>query len=234
MNSNKLNNTNISFVVFDLDGVLVDTVSSWVWIHEHFGLNNDKSYYAYMNDEIDDHEFMRRDIALWLGKRNKMHIQEIEQILEGVPIMHGFYETMKCLRFLGIQTAIVSAGLENLALRVAKLGRIDHVLANALEIDEDGYLTGEGLLRVGLKGKGKAMTELLEEAGIEPKSVAAVGNGDIDIPMFKVSSLGIAFDPLDEQIREDADVVIINKDLTEILPYICDLDSLPNSIRPGK
>ena len=46
MNENNFNGTDISFVVFDLDGVLADTISSWVWIHEHFGVNNDVSYYG--------------------------------------------------------------------------------------------------------------------------------------------------------------------------------------------
>lgn len=60
------------FVAFDLDGVLVDTFSSWVWMHKHFDVNNDHSLYAYQRGEIDYLEFMRRDIQLWLEKKEGM------------------------------------------------------------------------------------------------------------------------------------------------------------------
>ena len=51
-------------VVFDLDGVLVDIQSSWDWVHRHFGVDNDESLAQYLAGQIDDLEFMRRDIAL--------------------------------------------------------------------------------------------------------------------------------------------------------------------------
>ena len=113
-------------IIFDLDGVLADTVSSWVWLHDHFGVNNDASYYEYMAGKIDDAEFMRRDIALWLGKQKKLHITDIEQILDKIPIMPGFTETMAILDFLNITAAIVSGGLNHLAHRIAKIGHIPH------------------------------------------------------------------------------------------------------------
>ena len=62
---------NYKFVAFDLDGVLVDTFSSWVWMHEYFGVNNDHSLFAYQRGEIDYLEFMRRDIQLWLEKKKE-------------------------------------------------------------------------------------------------------------------------------------------------------------------
>lgn len=230
MVNKKHNGANFSFIIFDLDGVLVDTVSSWVWIHEHFGVNNDLSYYAYMNNEIDDNEFMRRDIALWLDKKKELHIDEVQQILNSVPIMPGFEATMKTLRHLNIQTAIVSAGLEQLANRVGNLGGIDHILANGLETDKDGFLTGEGILRVTLRDKGEIVRQLISKLDLDPNAIAAIGNGEIDIQMFDESGLGIAFNPHDERIKESADVVIINKNLTEILKYICKIDHLPDEL----
>jgi len=55
-------------VVFDMDGVLADVESSWVYVHRHFGVNNDHSLFAYLRGEIDDLEFIRRDINLWKQK----------------------------------------------------------------------------------------------------------------------------------------------------------------------
>ena len=50
-----------SLILFDMDGVLVDTISSWSFIHQHYGLNNEASVKAYVKGEIDDSEFIRRD-----------------------------------------------------------------------------------------------------------------------------------------------------------------------------
>ena len=213
-------NHKISFVVFDLDGVLADTISSWVYLHEYYGVNNDAAYEAYMNGEIDDHEFMRRDIKLWLEIEKRLHISKIQQILDTIPIMTGFSETMDALNDRGIERAIISAGLDNLADRVAKLGGVKYVLANGLELDDNGYLTGEGILRVKLRDKGLVVKDLIGKLDLEPNSVVAVGNGEIDIPMFKATGLGIAFNPHDSKIRKSADIVIEEKNLTEILKYI--------------
>lgn len=230
-----INNSNqapeISFIIFDLDGVLADTISSWVYIHEHFCVNNDVSYYAYINNEIDDQEFMRRDIALWLGKKPRLHIDEIQKILNSVPIMHGFKTMMVALKHLGIGTAIVSAGLQQLANRIGELGGIEHIMANGLELDKDGYLTGEGILHVSLKAKGEIVRRLISQLGLNAKTIAAVGNGNIDIQMFQESALGIAFNPHDQEIVDSADVVIYNKNLKEILNHICLSDDLPDDLK---
>ncbi len=231
MTNKKLNNSEIKFMVFDLDGVLVDTVSSWVWVHNHFGVNNDDSYEKYMKNEIDDNEFMRSDISLWLSKKELLHIDEIRSILSKVPIMPGFSETMEILKYLGVEIAIVSSGLEPLAQRVARLGGIPHFYANGLEIDKNGYLTGEGILQVKLRAKGERVKELESDLGYDSASTAAVGNGETDIPMFQATGLGIAFNPIDKNPVEKADAVVYEKNLTKILQYICDLNELPLELK---
>ncbi len=40
----KIDNTEkIKLVIFDMDGVLADTISSWKSIHDYFGTSNEKS-----------------------------------------------------------------------------------------------------------------------------------------------------------------------------------------------
>ncbi len=231
MEGDILNNSKVKLIVFDLDGVLVDTVSSWVWVHNYYGVNNDASYEKYMRQEIDDEEFMRSDIALWLKKQKRIHISEIQKILDSVPIMPGFELTIKALKYLDIQIAIVSSGLDPLAQRVGRLGGITHILANGLRTDKNGYLTGEGILKVKLRAKGKPVEQLVTSMSIEPESTIAVGNGETDIPMFQASGLGIAFNPIDDQPAQNADVVIYEKNLTEILRHVCEVDELPSELR---
>jgi len=207
-------------VAFDLDGVLVDTISSWVWVHRHFGLDNDAALARYEAGEIDDWEFMRHDIALWTSRQKGFCLSDLTRILDTVPIMPGAEELVRRLRKAGTKTAIVSGGLEPLAARVARTVGIDRCLANGLEADEDGRLLGDGILKVALNDKATPLLELLEEMGIAPERCAAVGNSYIDIPMFEVTGFGVAFDPHDERVRQAADVVIEEKDLTHAIQYL--------------
>ena len=52
-------------VVFDCDGVLVDSVSSWKTLHDHFGTDNSHNLTRFINGELTDVEFMRSDIQMW-------------------------------------------------------------------------------------------------------------------------------------------------------------------------
>ncbi|MCD6461268.1 MAG: HAD-IB family phosphatase [Thermoplasmata archaeon] len=207
-------------VAFDLDGVLADVWSSWDWVHSHYGTNNEESYLAYKRGEIDDSEFMRRDIALWKSRKKPLHYRDIERTLEEVRLMKGARETVQTLREHGIKTAVVSAGLMPLAKRVARETGIEYVYANDLAVDGEGYILGEGVLKVALDDKATPFLSFLAEIDVEPHEAAAVGNSYIDIPMMKKAGLGIAFNADDDDVARAADVVIEEKDLRFILPHI--------------
>jgi phosphoserine phosphatase len=223
--------TKYKLIVFDLDGVLAVPISSWVWVHDHFDVNNDDSFEKYNRNEIDDDEFMRSDIALWLERKNPINISEIEEILAAIPITPGFSETMEVLKYLGLEVAIVSSGLEPLAKRVGDLGGMSHVLANGLETDDLGNLTGNGVLGVSLRAKGEPVERLVNELGFDKNETVAVGNGETDIPMLDASGLGIAFNPINERLIQHADVTIFNKNLRGILKHLCDLEKLPEGLK---
>lgn len=208
------------FAAFDLDGVLVDTVSSWVWVHDYFNVNNDHSLHAYFKGEIDYEEFMRRDIALWLSKKEKIKLQDIQEILTTAPLIHGAKELLTKLKENSVKTAIISCGIDILANRIAQELGIEFVVANGLEIDGESFLTGEGILRIELADKGKPLKKLLKVNGVESENCVAVGNSYSDVRMFEVSGLGIAFNPSDEFVKQKADVVIEGKNLLEAIPHL--------------
>jgi len=208
--------------IFDMDGVLIEEVSSWVIIHDHFGVNNERSVKDYVEGRIDDFEFMRRDIALWRKKRHPLHIDDMKEILNNATFMPGAEETFHRLREKGIKTAIVSGGLLCVAKPLAERLGIDIVLANGLEVDHDGYLTGEGILNVPLNDKGTVVRNLLKELGIKKEDSFATGNSYIDVSMFRETGLGIAFNPNDDVVRREADVVIEEKNLKMVLEHVED------------
>ncbi|MEW6069610.1 MAG: HAD family phosphatase [Candidatus Thermoplasmatota archaeon] len=206
-------------VVFDLDGVLVNIDSSWEFVHEHFGVNNNESLQAYLKSEINDEEFMKRDIMLWL-KNGNLHISKIEGILKDVPIMAGAKETIHELKQYGIKTAIISGGLDILAERVKRALGIDYSIANSLATDSKGFLLGYGILNVALTDKATPLKRLLASTGIKAEDCVAVGNSRFDISMFEVAGFNIAFNACDELVKRYADVIVNSENLIRILPYI--------------
>lgn len=207
-------------VALDCDGVLVDTVSSWQWIHDHFGVDNQDAYEAYFRDEIDGIEFMRRDIALWKGIDPDISLDRIKAILMRIPAMRGIDELTSALARSGCRTVIISGGLDLLVDEMVKRIGAWRGYSNGLGSDEHGRLTGEGILKVEPRTKQVPLAEVMDEMGIGRKDVAAVGDTRGDTSMFDLSAMKIAFNPQDDIIRSRADVVIEEKDLTRLVDVL--------------
>jgi phosphoserine phosphatase len=204
-------------VAFDMDGVLVDHASSWTWVHEHFKVDNEVSLVAYIEGRIDDREFMRRDIEKWLSIRSDLCLEDIDEILRPVPVIPGIKETVSMLRSKGMRCVIVSGGLDMAARRIAEQNGFDDHIANSLACDENGRLTGEGVLRVELTNKRRALERFQEKYGVPAERTVAIGNSFVDVSMFSASGLSIAFNPIDETVERSADVVLRSKDLRDVL-----------------
>ena len=207
-------------MAFDMDGVLVDIKSSWVHVHQHYGVNNEHSLEAYLKGEIDDKEFIRRDVALWMEKDPELKMEDVKRILSTAPLMDGAVKTIATLRDNGVRTAIVSAGIDLLAERVATELGMDMFYANGFVADCTGTLTGEGVLNVRLDQKGEKLQEIADLFSFDTNDVASVGNSRYDIPMFEVSGLGVAFCPEDDETRNSADEVVEEKNLARILQFL--------------
>ncbi len=207
----------IELIVFDMDGVLVDVLSSWAWVHHHFGVNNEDSLEAYMNGEIDDLEFIGRDLQLWKSFDGDIGREDILEILQGAPLMNGFEECIPVLNEK-YMTAIISGGLKPLAEYIGE-NYFDRIMANDVK-EVDGKLTGEGILEVELKNKGKAFERLLSEIDVDKKETVSIGNSHTDVPMLKRAKIGIAFNPADTKVKKAADIIIEEKDLSLLLEWL--------------
>ena len=207
-------------VCFDMDGVLTRVRSSWCWIHECFGVDNECTYQAYINGEIDESEFMRRDIALWLAKDPKVNIRDIAVMFRDMPLIGGIQETVACLKDNGIRCVIISGGIDKAAEMIAREFGFDDFAADALETYDDGTLTGEGRLIVDLRDKGINVREMIARYGTSKERTVSIGNSFTDIRMFENSAMSIAFNATDPYTEEAATHIVRSDNLADVLEHI--------------
>lgn len=210
----------LKLVALDMDGTLVDIVSSWKSVHEHFQDNNEEGLRAFLANRIDDEEFIRGDIRIWRRHAPKLSVFDIERILAPVPLMPGAKELIAALRSKGVRTAIVSGGVDLLAKRIGRELGIDYVLANGFRTDAAGCLTGEGIVRVPIREKEAVLEGIQRQFGIGPEATGSIGNSEIDVGLFRRSKVGIAFRPEDEAVRRAATTVLPGGDLTAAIPVL--------------
>jgi phosphoserine phosphatase len=212
----------IELVAFDMDGTLIHVESSWAEIHRHLGTSNRDAVADFLAGRIDDHEFIRTDVRLWWNRQPELTVEEIQRILDGIPLMPGAVELFRALRERGVRTAIVSGGLDLLAERIGRQLRVDEVLANGLLAGAHGRLTGEGVVRVPIKGKEGVLAMLQRQWGVDPSRTASVGNSEFDVGLFRRSRIGVAFLPSDHTVRTAATHVVRHPDLRLLLPILLD------------
>ena len=216
-------------VVFDCDGVLVDSVSSWKTLHDGFGTDNSQNLSQFIAGKITDVEFMRSDIAMWKAIREPIHKDELFRMYSGISLMEGARETVKELQDEGVYVAIVSAGVDLFVSSIAAMLKVDDWIANGFEFDDKGFLTDDGVCRLHASGKGDVITRLMEIHGFSPEEIVSVGDSEMDLSMMIEGSKFIGFNPSrDSSIKAftDANVpIVMEKNLSKILDFI----KLPSS-----
>jgi phosphoserine phosphatase len=207
-----------------MDGVLTSVRSSWHWVNLCLDVNNDDILKAYLTGEIDQPEFMRRDIAKWKDASASLCITDLIRFFQEMPLVEGIQETVACLKSNGIRCVIVSGGIE-LAARMIReeFGFDDHV-ADEICITPYGVLTGEGKMNVDLRDKGINVRHFIEKYGTTKERTVSIGNSYSDISMFRNSGLSIAFNPTDDLTKEAATHTVISKNISDVLDHILPQD----------
>ncbi|MDO5852926.1 MAG: HAD-IB family phosphatase [Thermoplasmata archaeon] len=210
-------------VCFDMDGTLTTVRSSWRWVHDCFEVDNEPAYQAFINGEIDEAEFMRRDIRLWMDKQPGVRIGDIARTFQTMPLIGGIQETIACLNENGIDSVIVSGGIDLAARMLCNEFGFSDCIADEICCDDDGVLTGEGIQHLDLRDKGINVRQFIERYGTTKERTVSIGNSFTDIPMFENSGLSIAFNPTDEYTSEAADHTVFSDNIADVLDFIiCD------------
>jgi len=205
----------IKLVVFDLDNVIIDgeaidEIGKLANVEDKIAEITEKA----MQGEIDFETSIKDRVQLLEGTS----IEDIEKVADELPLMDGASETIARLKDEDIDVAIISGSFDVVADKVKEKLGIDTVYTNSFTV-EDGKLTGEvtGPLVSGTKLD--ILKDHVENAGISLEDVVAVGDGANDISMIESAGCGIAFNAKDS-VKEIADVVVDEKDLTKVLDEI--------------
>lgn len=155
---------------------------------------------AAMRGELDFKQSFTRRIALLRG----LPANQIEKVLQTIPLAEGAERLISTLNLLGYKTAILSGGFTFFGKYLQQKLGIDYVFANELEV-VDGAVTGKICSEI-VDGKKKAalLKEIAEKENISLDQVVAIGDGANDLPMLSIAGMGIAFHakPL---VRKSAD-----------------------------
>ena len=113
-------------VCLDMDRVLVDHFSTWQFVYDRLGINNDESFNLYNQGLLDEWDWIKLDIALIKNSWREQHDSEItdadlRSCMEGMPMMKNYRLLIQTLLDEGHHIAIVSGGLQQTARDIACL-----------------------------------------------------------------------------------------------------------------
>ncbi|MBQ9245170.1 phosphoserine phosphatase SerB [bacterium] len=168
-----------------------------------------------MEGKIDFFESLIQRVSLLKGaKENK-----IKEICENLPYTNGAKETVSELKKMGYKVVCFSGGYETATIPAQNVLGYDAQFSNIFHF-KNGELTGLlGGEMMFSDSKGKMLLRLQNILGITSKDTLTVGDGANDISMFRYADKRVAFcaKPI---LKQNANIVIENKNLTELLNYL--------------
>ena len=168
-----------------------------------------------MEGKIDFFESLIKRVALLKGAKE----EKIKAICENLPYTKGAKETITELKKMGYKVVCFSGGYETATIPAQEVLGYDAQFSNIFHF-KDGILTGTlGGEMMFSDSKGKMLKRLQTLLNIDEKDTLTVGDGANDLSMFQYSQNRAAFcaKPI---LKEQANIIINNKDLTELLNYL--------------
>lgn len=182
----------LKLAAFDLDGTLTVEGSSWQRLHQFFGTESfgEKALHEYELGKISYEEFMRRDISVW---PKEVTIDTINSILSTFTLRRGAEESISSLKQRKMKVVVITSGLEALAKKVCERLQIDKYVANDVEVDSRGRLTGRGIVGVEPFKKDVVLMEVASQLGVSCDETIAVGDTKFDESLLRAARIGVAF-----------------------------------------
>ena len=210
----------IKLVVFDLDNVIIDgegidEIGKLINIEDQIAAITEQA----MQGDIDFETSIKKRVGLLKG----VATDDIKTLANEMPLMKGAEETVSTLKENGFDVAIISGSFDIIADTIKGKLDVDNVFTNSL-VEEDGILTGEVTGPLVSGSKLDVLSKLIEEKGYTLDECVAVGDGANDISMIESAKYGIAFNAK-PALKENADIIVETRDLTDVLNVIINLNS---------
>ena len=210
----------IKLVVFDLDNVIIDgegidEIGKLINIEDQIAAITEQA----MQGEIDFETSIKKRVGLLKG----VATDDIRTLANEMPLMKGAEETVSTLKENGFDVAIISGSFDIIADTIKGKLDVDNIFTNSL-VEEDGILTGEVTGPLVSGSKLDVLSKLIEEKGYTLDECVAVGDGANDISMIESAKYGIAFNAK-PALKENADIIVETRDLTDVLNVIINLNS---------
>jgi len=200
-------------IIFDIEAVLVDG-EFLPELAKSVGKEKEVTEITLkgIRGEIKWEEGLKERIGILKGVR----YEDALEAARSIRLMKNAKEAVGKLKDLGFILIGVTGGFSILANRVKRQLKLDYVFSNEMIFD-DGRLTG---IKLNVNSnKAIALEELIKKLGIGKEETIAVVDGANDLKLFDLAKLKIAFNA-QEIVKRRADVVVDEKDLMRLIPYV--------------
>lgn len=177
-------------LVMDVDSTLI-TAEVIELLAEHAGTREQVAEVTdrAMRGELDFAASLRERVATLAG----LDAGVLDAVRDAVRLTPGARELVDTAHAAGARVGLVSGGFVEVVRPLAASLGIDHVVANALEVD-GGRLTGRTTGEVVDRSvKERSLRAWAQAGGVPLERVVAIGDGANDLDMLRAAGLGVAF-----------------------------------------
>lgn len=208
----------MKLICFDMDGVIFRHTDFWLDLHKALGTyeQGKRLTYKYLKKDYDK-LVAEVVVGLWKGRSAEKYFELVHK----AKYIKGVRDMFEQIKKKHLKTVIITSGPLHLAVRAKKELGVDYIFSNELLI-RNNVITGKFKWPVGCgtEEKLRILLGLVRRLGISLKDVVCVGNDENDVGVCEKVGLSIAFNSKSELLNRVCKVVIKEKDLRLILPYL--------------
>jgi phosphoserine / homoserine phosphotransferase len=192
----------------DLEGVFVPEI--WINVSKHTGIEE----LRLTTRDVSDYDVLMKG-RLALLRQHKLTLHDVQQVISKLKPLPGAIEFVDWLRSCAQLIVVSDTFTEFADPLLSQLGR-PTLFCHRLTTDRQGNITNYNLRQ---KDGKKMVVQALQSLNYK---VIAIGDSYNDIMMLRKAELGILFNPPQNVIDENSDLMVVNS-YNELKEVISDL-----------